>query len=98
MNRRTAAALSALSLGAVVLTGCGGVGSPVNPSGARGMVVEKETQLDSNGGREYKLTLTTDRKAIRRKASRHGSKEKEITVSEKVWKQCDLKEMYQSCK
>jgi len=96
MNRRTAAALSAIAVSSIALTGCGSLGKTVNPS-ARGMVVEQEKELTSTGGTKYTLKLTTDRKSIRRKTNRNA-KTKDITVSASVWKNCGLKEMYPNCK
>lgn len=95
MNRRTAALMSAAAVASLALTGCGSLGS-VNPS-ARGMVVEREQELNKSGHTVYQLKLTTDRKSIRRHINRN-KKTKEITVSASVWKKCDLKEMYPACK
>lgn len=96
MNRRTAVLLSAVAVSSLAITACGANGSNVNPP-ARGMVVEREQELTSNGRVEYKLTLTTDRKSIRRKTNRKGE-DKEIEVSASIWKNCSLKEMYPACK
>ncbi|AXG66328.1 hypothetical protein SEA_ANNADREAMY_249 [Streptomyces phage Annadreamy] len=98
--KRIAALTASVVAGSVLLTGCGDLGGkPVNPP-AKGMVYEREESLDSTGHKVYELSLTTDRKAIRRKASRSGnsSKKKDITVSEKVYKNCGLTEMYPACK
>ncbi|QNN99329.1 hypothetical protein SEA_FAUST_257 [Streptomyces phage Faust] len=95
MNRRTAVVLSAAFAGTIVLTGCGSVGKTNNPK-VTGMVVEREQELDKWGGTEYQLTITTDRKAIRRKEARSGMKTKEINVSNKVYESCGLKDMYKN--
>jgi hypothetical protein len=96
MNRRTAALSASAIASLVLMTGCGAMGSSVNPS-ARGMVIEQEKDLTSTGGTKYTLKLTTDRKSIRRQTNRN-TKTKEITVSASVWKNCGLKEMYPACK
>ncbi|QOI67625.1 hypothetical protein SEA_BEUFFERT_257 [Streptomyces phage Beuffert] len=100
MNRRITVAVTAVVIGSTALVGCGdfGSGSKVNPP-AKGMVYEREQSLDSTGHVVYELSLTTDRKAIRRKASRKSpSKQKDITVTETVYNNCGLKEMYPACK
>ncbi|AXH49368.1 hypothetical protein HWB76_gp032 [Streptomyces phage Blueeyedbeauty] len=98
--KRIAALTASVVAGSVLLTGCGSLGSgeKVNPP-AKGMVYKREQSLDSTGHVVYELSLTTDRKAIRRKASRATpSKQKDITVSASVYKSCELKEMYPACK
>lgn len=97
MNRRTAALLSSVVVSSLALTACGSIGSNKTNALAHGMVVEREQELNRSGDKVYELTLTTDRKSIRRHKNR-GKKLKEITVSASVWKDCDLKEMYPACK
>lgn len=95
MNKRNAAICMSVVV-AVTLTGCSSISTSVNPS-ARGIVIEQEKELNSSGGTEYTLKLTTDRKSIRRKTNRN-TMTKEITVNASVWKNCGLKEMYPACK
>lgn len=94
MNRRIAAVMSSALVGAVVLTGCGVVQKAAKPTG---MVVEREQELNSKGNAVYELTLTTDRKSIRRGVNKN-KKTKSVKVSAKVYDSCSLKEMFPACK
>lgn len=94
MNRRIVVALSSALLGATALTGCGAVGNAT----PRGIVVEREQELNKHGGTDYSLEIATDSKTNRTGKVTKKTKTSDVKVSGSDYSDCGLGEKFPACK